>query len=202
MWFRILLILLILLGGYYWWSNREISYGPGALAPDPPRQENVGDMEPFFKNDYKITPLASYEITARVLSRKNYSHGRESELSPTDLALGWGAMSDSEILKYIDISQSNRWYSWSTSHLPIPKRQIETSSANTHIIPGDEFVARELKMVHKGQVVYIKGYLVRVDSVKDSWHWKSSLTRKDVGDGACELVWAEELRILEPHELN
>ncbi len=28
------------------------------------------------------------------------------------------------------------------------------------------------------------------------WRWKSSLTRKDTGNGACELVWVKQMKVL------
>jgi hypothetical protein len=29
----------------------------------------------------------------------------------------------------------------------------------------------------------------------DGWRWRSSLTREDVGNGACELVWVERIEV-------
>ena len=57
---------------------------------------------------------------------------------PEDLALGWGRMSDSDVLAKIDITQSGRFYYWHVDDFPIPRREIETSSANMHMIPSDD----------------------------------------------------------------
>jgi hypothetical protein len=35
--------------------------------------------------------------------------------------------------------------------------------------------------------------LVEADG-RDGWKWRSSLTRDDTGDGACELMWVEWMR--------
>ena len=51
-----------------------------------------------------------------------------------------------------------------------------------------------IKGARKGQVVALEGYLVKVIS-KDGWWWKSSLTRNDTGNGACEVIWVEEVEI-------
>jgi hypothetical protein len=40
--------------------------------------------------------------------------------------------------------------------------------------------------------VRFKGYLVKVEA-PDCWRWVSSLTRTNIGAGACELVWVEDL---------
>ena len=119
---------------------------------------------------------------------------READLSPSDLALGWGRMSDEEVLSSIDITQSGRWYRWQTATFPIPQREIETSSANMHMIPKDDEVKKILSRVREGDIVSIHGYLVQVMS-SDGWHWVSSLSRDDTGNGACELVFVESMQI-------
>ncbi len=40
-----------------------------------------------------------------------------------------------------------------------------------------------------------KGKLVKVLAV-DGWRWSSSLTRNDTGGHSCELVWVDELNII------
>ena len=40
----------------------------------------------------------------------------------------------------------------------------------------------------------LRGQLVRADG-QDGWHWISSLTRTDTGDGSCEVVWVETVGI-------
>jgi pyridoxal phosphate enzyme (YggS family) len=54
-------------------------------------------------------------------------------------------------------------------------------------------IAKRLKKIRKGNVVSIKGYLVRVDG--ENFEWQSSLTRKDTGAGACEVIFAEKLDV-------
>ncbi len=56
---------------------------------------------------------------------------------PSHLALGWQQMSDSAVLDHIEVSQANRFYSWSVRRFPIPRRAIEIESADMHLIPAD-----------------------------------------------------------------
>ena len=37
-------------------------------------------------------------------------------------------------------------------------------------------------------------YLVDVDH-GSGWHWRSSMSRNDTGDGACELVYVESMSV-------
>ena len=195
MWKRVLFIALVAWGAYSAWPSRTLSHGPGVVAPQEPIQREVSGKQAFDFNGYRITPLAEFSIEARVLAREDYRFGREADTSPTDLVFGWGRMSDEAVLQKIELSQSNRYYHWRTKEFPIPQREIEVNSANMHIIPADSTIARELKNVRKGQVVRVSGYLVQA-AAPDGWRWVSSLTRKDTGTGACELIWAENLTIV------
>jgi hypothetical protein len=106
--------------------------------------------------------------------------------------VGWGRMSDEGVLRNIDISQSGRFGFWRVKEFPIPEREIETSAANMHLIAADRNIERQISQVRRGQVVHMRGYLVRADA-SDGWHWISSLSREDTGAGACELFWVEVL---------
>lgn len=192
MWKNILLAVLIGWGGVHWWTNRPVPYGAGLAAVHVPMQQPVSDALPFTYKDYRVTPLARFNLKARVLGREDYRFGRESELSPVDLVLGWGRMSDGAVLDKISIRQSNRFYYWSVKEFPIPQQEIETNSANMHLIPADRAVERGLNRIRQGQLVQLRGYLVRVDAA-DGWSWSSSLSRNDTGAGACELIWVEDV---------
>ncbi len=130
-----------------------------------------------------------------------YSLGDESKLSPVDLALGWGQMSDQKILNQIEITQSNRWYHWQTESFPIPSSVISKSSANVHIIPKDDSIKDKIDDLCKGSLIEMRGYLVEIHK-DNGWHWKSSLSRDDTGGGACELFWVDDLEILDSQSLN
>lgn len=145
---------------------------------------------------YKMMKLSTFEGEFRVLSREDYHTGREAEISPTDLALGWGAMADPQVYKQLSIRQSNRWYYWRyENEPPIPRREIETHSANMHIIPVNKAVAQKLSKVDDNDLINLKGQLVEV-SANDGWVWRSSLSREDTGNGACELFLVESIQIL------
>jgi hypothetical protein len=146
--------------------------------------------------DYLLQPLADFEIEARVLSREDYSIDAGSDLSPTDLALGWGRMSDTAVIDQLDISQSVRFftYRW-RENPPIPLKEIERSSANMHVIPADKQVARDLDKVRQGSLIRLQGKLVEARR-SDGFHWRSSLTREDTGAGACELILVESIERL------
>lgn len=194
-WFAWLLLAIALYAGWSWLSERPVARIDGVIAPADPVQTGFDSPQPPIAfRDATLQPLAKFSLTARVLSRDDYHFDTESELSPTDLAFGWGRMSDSAILRSIDIDQGGRFYYWHVQEFPIPRREIETHSANMHMIPADASVARALKRVRVGDVVTLDGDLVEADK-PGGWRWRSSLTREDTGNGACELVYVQNLTI-------
>ncbi len=194
---NIILFLVLIIAGFVYVTffqtdNFDIKT-PVAKIDKEPYQKKIKERIPFKFKEFTITPLAEFKIKARVLSKHRYRYGKEAKLSPMDLALGWGKMSQKEVLKDIKISQHGRWYYWRTSRFSIPRREIETHSANMHIIPANKEVRKKLLQVKKWDIVYIEGKLVRVDA--KNWYWVSSLTRKDIGGGSCEVVWADKIVI-------
>jgi hypothetical protein len=194
-WKAWLFLALALWAGWSWWGSRPVARAAGVIAPgDPVQVDFDAPQPPIALEAATLHPLARFSLTARVLSREDYRFDAEAALSPTDLALGWGRMSDTAVLHDIDVSQSGRFYYWRVDAFPIPQREIETHSANMHMVPADRMVARTLERVRSGDVVTIEGYLVEADK-PGGWKWRSSLTRDDTGNGACELVYVRSLHI-------
>ena len=193
---RLLLALVaILLVGTCFWSGRAISRPPGVLAPDDPVQQDVADGPHWELDGYDVHALARFELRARVLSVERYRWDRESDLSPVDLALGWGLMSSNEVLDTLDISQYGRFffYSWSAS-TKVSSADVAQHASNMHMIPADDATRSLLLRARRGNLVHLRGWLVEAQG-PDGWRWKSSLSRRDTGGGACELVLVEEAEL-------
>lgn len=148
--------------------------------------------------EFVITPVAKYKISAIVVSKKSYRDGWYSEISPIDLALAWGRLANPEIGKYITFSQSDRWYFYEyEENCPFDNNYVITHSANNHIIPANENIYKSIKTVKKKEKIYLEGYLVNVSGRYKgrTFRWKSSLTRKDSGDGSCEVFYVRKVKI-------
>ncbi|MFC3902441.1 hypothetical protein [Acinetobacter marinus] len=172
-------------------------FKPNPNLEDMPKTSAVSsDTAVQHVEGYSITALEHFEGEFRILSRENYLLGRDAEFSPVDFAVGWGKMADPSIYKQLDISQGGRWYRWySKSAPPISVKEIETSSSNIHIIPANASIGRQLAQVKADDMVYLSGDLVEIRA-DDGWVWRSSLSREDTGDGACELLRVDQVVIL------
>lgn len=171
----------------------QVALYPGPETEPPLQRNPQSGAGSFMVNGYELRPLQAFALRARALSVTHYRTGRESDLSPTDIAFGWGRMADPAVSGQLSISQSGRWYYWRYSGTPpLPRSEIARSSANMHLIPANAEVARALRAVDKGELVSLRGYLVEARG-RDGWSWRSSLSREDTGNGSCELVFVQAI---------
>lgn len=193
------LIVIALLAAAYMVFPRPKPNWKAMLAPHPPTQSTANLPSAWKHGQFTILPQARYQVTAVVLSKHAYWGGDDDKLAPFDLALGWSSMSDAAVINKLNITQSNRWYYYSwTQSPPIDPADIIRMSANTHIIPADQYILDMIKRVRQYDVVELSGYLVNVDDPKVQRLWATSLTRNDTGTGSCELFWVTGARIKKP----
>lgn len=182
------LALYVLWGAWHWYVGRPVHPPDGVLAGAEPEQTDLAaGATPIRRGRWTLTARAHYRVTARVLATEQYRFDAIADLTPQDVALGWGPMSDNRVLAGIDISQDNRFYFWRARRPVLPREVIVAHSANTHLIPTSQAVARLLERLRPGEVVTLRGELVdgRRD---DGLRINTSLSRTDQGAGACEVL--------------
>ena len=193
---RWLWIALAVLAIFAWrdWSHRAIEHPPGVLVSVPPLQTGITSATLVQQGEFQLQPRAEFRLMARVLSTRRYRWGREADLSPVDLALGWGPMSNQTVLDEIDITQGNRWY-FTRFDLPapLPESDIIRNSGNMHMVPAESWIEKELLALRAGDVVQLDGYLVDAQHLS-GFKWRTSLTRDDTGNGSCELFYVTSVR--------
>jgi hypothetical protein len=174
----------------------EPRFPPGVLIPEEPNQRLTNGTRTWKMGKYQMTALAAYEIRARVLHTESYWMDHGADLSPVDLAVGWGRMSDQSIIDQLEFWQGQRWYRYwpRKSAPPLSADDMNAHSANMHMIPANDDIKRVLRSVKAGNLVEMNGYLVQVDG-SDGSTWRSSLSRTDTGAGACELFRLEKLMV-------
>jgi hypothetical protein len=194
------LVPLGLLLAFAWWHEPTVRTKPGMLVGQAPKQTALSELEspppaPWQKEGFTVTPLARYELQARVLSRQRYRSGPESRLSPYDLALGWTTMSDQAWIDAVDVTQRGRWFNFTCKEPWVDPEVVLGCAANTHILPATDDVTTTLGRVRRGDVLDLAGWLVQV-SDPSGWRWTSSLARDDRGGHSCEIMWVEKLEVI------
>jgi hypothetical protein len=176
----------------YFYLQRPITYPAGVLIDSEPAQVAIDEGEEVIEHGaYHLKPLAYFSIDARILHRKTYSYDRSAKLVPVDLAVGWGPMSDQAVLDRMKISQSMHFYWYEYQTPPIPKDEIISHSTNLHIIPATPAIGSFCKSLRQGELVHLGGELVEATG-PEIGTWRSSLSRTDSGNGACELMLVED----------
>jgi hypothetical protein len=180
-----------LIASWQYISARPLEWEPGPLVAADPKQSDASPVEPIVLKDARLVPHARFSAQVRVLSRERYWLGSLAEVSPLDVAVGWGPMSDSAVLAQLDISQSGRFYFWRyDDEPPIEPNIIISHSANWHLVPASDRVWKQLRSLRVGSIVTLEGMLVDIET-PDGGAVKTSLRRDDTGAGACEIIYVE-----------
>ena len=167
---------------------------PVQTAIEPPEEITVTRGGQSFT----IEKLYTYEVQGEVLSASKYDLTWTNDFFDVDLGLIWGPKRES--LKHnFKFFQMGRWLFWRTDEEPGPdlRAVVTRSISNNHAIPaeGSKRVASMLRRIGKGDVVRLKGALVKISGPGGEVLATSSFSRDDTGDGACEVVWIDELQV-------
>lgn len=198
-------------GAWHWWTHdRPVAHAAGQFALAAPVQRDLQDAAAFDLRDrqdsgathlraasaFRLTPRARYDLTVRVLRKEIYRFDDGAAIAPVDLAVGWARMSDSAMLAQLSITQMGRFFYWrakDASTFDVPAEALISEAAQIHAIPATREVDDTLRRLRPGQLVTLGGYLVDVSG--PGFVWKTSLTRNDIGDGACEIMWIESVAL-------
>lgn len=197
-WFAVTVLAASLWGAWNWWRHeRHEHVPPGIVAPAAPAQAGLEPSPRFETKGYVLLGRARYELEARVLRKEIYRIDGGAALAPVDLGVGWGPMSDSAVVDQLEFSQMGRFLYWRPRDwrtFPLSPRDITMHAAQIHAIPANDDVESRLRRLRPGQVVQLAGYLVDVRGA-NGFTWNTSLRRDDTGDGACEIMWIEQVSV-------
>jgi hypothetical protein len=195
----VLITIIVLLFARSIISDRPVYQG----EIEVPLQSDLGDMKEIRhigkEGEVILLPKAEYTLKGVVKSKKKYSD-YPSQISEYDLTFAWGELNKDEIDAFIQYSQSGRWYYYKyKAGTPVSGDYIAKHSANVHIIHKDKNVLNQIKKVNPGDYVILKGYLVDVNFNKNQSDplWRTSTTREDTGNGACEILFVEKVEIVD-----
>ena len=197
-WIIALLVAASLWGGWHWWtSERHVRVPNGIVAPVEPKQTNFDVARSFPAKEHTFYVRARYEITARVLRKEIYRIDGGADLAPVDLGVGWGAMSDTQVVDQLEFSQMGRFLFWKPKDwksFPLTVPQLISHAAQIHAVPADASIEHKLRKLRPGQIIHLSGYLVDVRG-PGGFTWNTSLRRDDTGAGACEIMWIESVAL-------
>jgi hypothetical protein len=210
-WLGVALALCITLAIYF--SIREIPLPEAALVDrsitgGEPLQEPTA-QPPFTTTNkgytYTLTPRAIYDIAGLVVSQ----HDGDSLLNLfhkadpgniKDVCLVWGEVITNGAYRQVRYwsEEFSCYYQWSGSPAP-PFHPQEFS--NNHLLPADAVVARAIRAIRIGDQIRMRGLLVDYavsHADREVFTRRTSLTRTDTGNGACEILYVTSVDVLRP----
>ena len=147
---------------------------------------------------YVIEKLFHYDISGEVLSASTYDVTWTNDFADVDLALLWGTRR-AELKSRFKFSQMGRWLFWRTEEPVSDEDRLEITRhiSNNHLIPSETsaHLGSAFRMLRTGDEVRLTGWLVRIVGPGGETLATSSTSRDDTGDGACEVVWVEQLQV-------
>ena len=197
------LIVVVVVLGYFYMHRPVVSAEDhtSIVTLRDPQQYRLFDFRniPFKSKglDAEIKTIAKYKISAVILSKKQYATEWTSKISPLDLALGWGKVSEPENYKHIKVRQTMRWYQYKIDReCEVTPHYISTHSSNHHIIPANDNIRNAILFAKKHDKIYLEGYLVNVSGRyrNKNVHWRSSLKRTDTGKDSCEIMYVTSVK--------
>ncbi len=156
---------------------------------------------PYKGETYLVQPVAEYELWGLVVSHNNIHsptdiyHDRSS-VDTKDLCVIWGTN-----LTRDDFQQVAYWSDPWSCGFAVPAHLLFSPDhlSNNHLITADQRIRDRIDDVRIGDQIHLKGLLVNYSSRRMPHAWrKSSTTRTDRGNGACEVVFVDAIDILQP----
>jgi hypothetical protein len=205
----LVLLCVYVLGRFMCDRYQNVTAVDPSLYADPLQKKIEGeDPIQFRRGDFNLTlkPLYRYKISGLIVSINDYAMLglRYQDFYELDLCMIWGnnVRSGAYRSSHVDFEHhGNTCYArWSRGAVI-----NGTELSNTHVYATEDDILDELGDLRAGDQVQIEGYLVEVAAVPvrvspgnnpGTTRLRSSTTRTDRGNGACEIMYAKNLQVL------
>jgi hypothetical protein len=117
-------------------------------------------------------------------------------LNVADVCVVWGDNTESELQK-LDFWNGIFTCNVFTRNMQAWESFDMNQLSNNHLISDDDFIRRQVRKIQIGDQIRVRGYLASYSNPNGGKRGTST-TRTDTGDGACETVFIESFRIVQP----
>jgi len=167
-------------------------------------------LQPFIKEvggySYVIEPVYSYELYGMVVTFHHtqtwwdmYHKDWGDVINIKDLCVIWGENLSSEVYQKMKFS-SGSWTCYASFKRGSRQKDWVKfkghALSNNHLLAKNKKINKAIMATERGDQIYMKGYLANYGRKDSGGRRRSSLTRTDTGNGACETVYVTDFRIL------
>ena len=156
-----------------------------------------------------VSYIAYYDIAGVVTSVHDYwGLDDYATLVPRDVCIAWGSLGELWLNHEVSFYQVDRFCHGKVTESELDPAEVFTfktpfgqtrtsvsSMSNNHLIPSTPEIRNQIFGLNAGDKVRITGYLV--NAIYGELGLKSSMTREDVGNGACEVIYVTGVENLE-----
>lgn len=171
---------------------------PGLAVAEPSQRAITAEAIPVPGHpEFTLTARAEYQTKAWAIAVDDGVDDDWSIVVPLDVSLAWGAVANPEVLRHFSFHLKRRYISlgWDAD-MPLSKNEVMHHASNHHLIPGSAEVMQSLKQIRPGDFVELEGQLVDVRGPPGLM--RTSLSRRDVGNGACEILYVRSVQVQRP----
>ncbi len=156
----------------------------------------------YNEETFEITPKYSYEIYGLVVSYRLHDsefgqmiHALSNDhINVADYCVVWGTAANQDLLPEFEFSSGQFTCFWQTKNKTAWQQFNQSQISNNHILATDESIREIINEIKIGDQIYLRGTLA--DYKTTQFERLTSTVRTDTGNGACETVLVDEIKIL------
>lgn len=150
---------------------------------------------------YLIDPVANYEISGMIVSHNDIQafddiYHTSDSVDIRDLCLIWGENIENN--NHLSFNFKNEPWSCHISQKSSdsPGEFSIENLSNNHLLVSSEKLREQIYSLHPGDQIKLTGQLINYGYPGEAPFRKTSLTRTDEGNGACEVMFVDTLQVL------
>lgn len=204
---KMIILACLILSLVSFWLRNDLGYLPTphmSLRKEP--LQTRSRVLPFTvdagNRRYKVEPKFDYEIYGLVVSYQHHdgNYGLHSSwgdhINVADVCVVW-----SDNAFDLDLTQFDFWNGQFTCFVKSSNRESwekfqSNQLSNNHLITSDPGIRSKISDLRIGDQIHVKGMLAHYSGGNGGIR-KTSTTRTDTGNGACETIYVQELNVLQ-----
>ena len=193
-----------------WWQRNEfvpVRLTEPALVADPVQKEvrKKSFQIEFNSVPYNVVPKHAYDLYGMVVSYR-YHDGDEmlhkmwnDHLNVADVCVVWGTNMDAVNLNAFEFYNGQFTCNFSTRDQLAWQQFSQREISNNHLLTERPELRERITDLNIGDVIRVRGLLSWYGQVgRSEEHMrKTSISRGDTGNGACEIIYVEQFDILQ-----
>ena len=156
---------------------------------------------------YNVQPVADYELWGLVVTKNNINawfnvFHDENSVNLKDICILWGENLKNGVYLNEEISfKSGEWTCYTKWSGRFQETFHKNELSNNHLLSSDTEIQKIIRDINIGDQVHLKGHLVNYAKSGTEFYRKTSLSREDKGNGACEVFYINDINILEKNNV-